>query len=63
VLNAEGKRLAKRDGAVTLAEIGMPTALTRIAESLGAHAETIDDLLVGFDPMRLPTKPWTYRPD
>jgi glutamyl-tRNA synthetase len=63
VLNAEGKRLAKRDGAVTLAEIGMPTALNRIAESLRAHAETIDDLLVGFDPMRLPTTPWTYRPD
>ena len=63
VLNAEGKRLAKRDGAVTLAEIGMPTALNRIAESLRAHAETIDDLLVGFDSMRLPTTPWTYRPD
>ncbi len=63
VLNAEGKRLAKRDGAVTLPEIGMPTALTQIAESLGMRAATIDDLLAGFDPKRLPTEPWTYRPD
>jgi glutamyl-tRNA synthetase len=63
VLNAEGKRLAKRDGAVTLPEIGMPTALTQIAESLGTRAATIDDLLAGFDPTRLPTKPWTYQPD
>ena len=63
VLNAEGKRLAKRDGAVTLPEIGMPTALTQIAESLGMRAATIDELLVGFDPTRLPTEPWTYRPD
>jgi glutamyl-tRNA synthetase len=60
VLNAEGKRLAKRDGAVTLPEIGMPTALARIAESLGTPATTIEALLVGFDPTRLPTKPWTY---
>ena len=63
VLNAEGKRLAKRDGAVTLPEIGMPTALTQIAESLGMRAATIDDLLAGFDPTRLPTKPWTFQPD
>lgn len=63
VLNAEGKRLAKRDGAVTLPEIGMPTALTQIAASLGTSAATIDELLVSFDPTRLPTKPWTYQPD
>jgi glutamyl-tRNA synthetase len=62
VLNADGKRLAKRDGAVTLPEIGMPTALTQIAESLGTKAATIDELLADFDPTRLPTTPWTYRP-
>jgi glutamyl-tRNA synthetase len=63
VLNTGGKRLAKRDGAVTLSEIGMPTALTQIAESVGTRAASIDELLVGFDPTRLPTKPWTYQPD
>jgi len=62
VLNADGKRLAKRDGAVTLDEIGVPTALRQISESLGMHANTIEGLLEGFDPTRLPTTPWTYRP-
>lgn len=60
VLNTEGKRLAKRDGAVTLPEIGMPTALAQIAASLGTPATTLDEWLAGFDPARLPTKPWIY---
>ena len=63
VLNAEGKRLAKRDGAVTLTEIGVPTALARIAASLGFTASTADGMLAEFDPARLPRLPWTYRPD
>lgn len=62
VLNAEGKRLAKRDGAVTLAEIGVPTALAEIAGSLGFTATSVDGMLTEFDPARLPRKPWTYRP-
>src|SRR5204862_7038993 len=33
VLNEDGARLAKRDGAVTLAEIGVDRALTQIASS------------------------------
>ena len=40
VLNEDGARLAKRDGAVTLAEIGMPRALEQIAASLGSAATT-----------------------
>ena len=36
VLNEDGARLAKRDGAVTLAEIGVQRALAQIAESLGS---------------------------
>ena len=39
VLNADGKRLAKRDGAVTLGEIGVPTALHRIAGVAGLHRD------------------------
>lgn len=62
VLNAEGKRLAKRDGAVTLAEIGVRPALTLIAESLGYTTTTLDGMLAEFDPMTLPREPWVYRP-
>jgi glutamyl-tRNA synthetase len=62
VLNTEGKRLAKRDGAVTLDEIGVPRALEQIAASLGFEAETLDGMLAEFDPARLPREPWTYQP-
>ncbi|MET0699830.1 MAG: tRNA glutamyl-Q(34) synthetase GluQRS [Mycobacterium sp.] len=62
VLNTEGKRLAKRDGAVTLADIGLPDAMAQIAESLGYAAATLDGMLAEFDPTRLPREPWIYRP-
>ena len=62
VLNEDGARLAKRDGAVTLAEIGVDTALGQIAESLGHTAATVADMLAEFDPQRLPRTPWIYRP-
>lgn len=61
-LNAEGKRLAKRDGAVTLADLGVRRAWTLIAESLGTSAEDIDALLQRFDPALLPRQPWVFRP-
>ena len=41
VLNEDGARLAKRDGAVTLAEIGVERAVAQIAESLGYSATTL----------------------
>jgi glutamyl-tRNA synthetase len=63
VLNPDGARLAKRDGAVTLAEIGVRKAVARIADSLGYQANTIDQMLSQFDPSRLPREPWIYRPD
>jgi glutamyl-tRNA synthetase len=62
VLNAEGKRLAKRDGAVTLADIGVQRALHEIAVSLGFTATTPDAMLDQFDPAGLPTRPWIYQP-
>lgn len=62
VLNADRARLAKRDGAVTLAEIGMPQALEQIAASLGWRAATVDEMLALFDPARLPREPWIYSP-
>lgn len=62
VLNTEGKRLAKRDGAVTLAELGTSRALTLIAGSLGFSTGTVTDMLTEFDPERLPREPWVYAP-
>lgn len=62
VLNSDGARLAKRDGAVTLADIGVPDALSRIAASLGYTAATPEEMLAEFDPRRLPHQPWVYRP-
>ena len=61
-LNAEGKRLAKRDGAVALAELGVEQALTLIGGSLGYTATTVDGMLAEFDPTRLPHDPWVYEP-
>ncbi|HEY5852467.1 MAG TPA: tRNA glutamyl-Q(34) synthetase GluQRS [Aldersonia sp.] len=68
VLNAEHKRLAKRDGAVTLTDrkqLGETPAevLAALAKSLGLR-ETDDphDLLPGFDPDRLPRDPWIFTP-
>ena len=62
VLNAEGKRLAKRDGAVTLADVGVDHALSLIAGSLGYSGGTVDAMLAEFDPGRLPREPWIYQP-
>ena len=62
VLNEDGARLAKRDGAVTLAEIGMPRALEQIAASLGFDATSLDGMLAEFDPAGLPRDPWIYSP-
>lgn len=63
VLNEDGARLAKRDGAVTLGEIGVPRALAQITASLGWPAHDIDELLDRFDPAGLPRHPWIYVPD
>ena len=60
-LNTEGKRLAKRDGAVTLAELGTARAWALITESLGWPAADMDQLLARFDPATLPREPWIYR--
>lgn len=63
VLNADGARLAKRDGAVTLAEIGVPRAIAQITASLGWPATSLAELVDRFDPAALPRDPWIYLPD
>lgn len=60
-LNTEGRRLAKRDGAVTLAELGAERVLALIAGSLGFTATTVDGMLAEFEPALLPRGPWTYQ--
>jgi glutamyl-tRNA synthetase len=70
-VNAQGRRLAKRDGAVTLPDlaalgIGPSGVLGLIAESLelASPGERIspDALLERFDPERLPRSPWVVIP-
>ncbi|WUI30796.1 tRNA glutamyl-Q(34) synthetase GluQRS [Nocardia sp. NBC_00416] len=68
VLNADGKRLAKRDGAVTLADRlargeTVEQVVSELADSLGLAGHTAGDLLAGFDPGRLPRAPWVLDPD
>ena len=63
-VNVQGRRLAKRDGAVTLSDLAAvgidpPQVLGIIADSLGwAAPDRLSDLLVVFDPARLPRDPW-----
>jgi glutamyl-tRNA synthetase len=65
VLNHDGARLAKRDGAVTLgdlAAVGLSAGEVRdmILESLGLPGGPLGDALDSFDPARLPRKPWVW---
>ncbi|WP_312856797.1 tRNA glutamyl-Q(34) synthetase GluQRS [Arthrobacter mobilis] len=65
VLNSEHRRLAKRDGAVTLGELvrrGLSTDDVRDAllASLGLPAGPLEAALAVFDPAALPREPWIY---
>lgn len=62
-LNKDRKRLAKRDGAVTLRELGPSRTLALIAASLDRSADSLADLLDDFDPAALPRAPWVFRPE
>jgi glutamyl-tRNA synthetase len=71
VLGPDGERLAKRHGAVTLADlaghgVGPGGLLSEMAASLGlaapAEPVTAAELVARFDPARLPLAPWTYPP-
>ncbi|MFI6167749.1 tRNA glutamyl-Q(34) synthetase GluQRS [Nocardia sp. NPDC051052] len=63
VLNADGQRLAKRDGAVTLADqrtLGdtPDQVVAALVHSLGYPATSAAALLDSFDPAHLPREPW-----
>ncbi|MCU1552780.1 MAG: tRNA glutamyl-Q synthetase, partial [Arthrobacter sp.] len=66
VLNADGARLAKRDGAVTLADLALAgVTADRVRDallgSLGLPAGPLDRVLAVFDPAALPREPWVWR--
>lgn len=62
VLNAQGQRLAKRDGAVTLREMReADVVIQKLADSLGmGGARSLDELRAGFDPAELPREPYVW---
>lgn len=65
VVNSDGARLAKRDGAVTLrdlADAGCPPAAVRdrLLESLGLPAGPLGNALAAFEPDALPREPWVW---
>ncbi|MFB0834659.1 tRNA glutamyl-Q(34) synthetase GluQRS [Arthrobacter halodurans] len=67
VLNREGRRLAKRDGSVTLAALerdGIAPARVRqlLLRSLGLPEASLAAALAAFDPARMPREPWIYSP-
>jgi len=65
-VNALGERLAKRDGAVTLADLGLPPDAVRslLGTSLGLNEPfepvTMAELAQRFDPDALPRTPWVW---
>lgn len=67
VLNPRRRRLAKRDGAITLAALaraGLSAAdvRNRILLSLGLPAGPLEDALHAFSPARLPREAWIFEP-
>ena len=73
VLGPDGARLAKRHGAVTLADlaarsIGPAAVLGAMASSLGlarpgSPVGSVAALVTTFDPDRMPVDPWRFDPD
>ncbi|WP_026157096.1 tRNA glutamyl-Q(34) synthetase GluQRS [Corynebacterium capitovis] len=61
VVNAAGVRLAKRDGAVTLRDMGLEAAWPELVRSVGcAGAASTSELLETFDPAGLPPEAWVW---
>jgi glutamyl-tRNA synthetase len=65
VVNSDGARLAKRDGAVTLADLsreGVPVAYVRdlILKSLGLPAGTLEQALSAFRAGNIPRERWVW---
>lgn len=63
VLNEAGRRLAKRDGAVTLREMGeVAGVVEKLCSSLGYDGATsLAEVSESFDPARVPAEPFIWR--
>jgi glutamyl-tRNA synthetase len=66
VVNSDGARLAKRDGAVTLADLALAGATATdvrdfILQSVRLPAGTLEGALSAFRPADLPRDPWVWR--
>ena len=65
VVNSDGARLAKRDGAVTLADlagagVSADAVRDRLLASLNLPAGTLEQALAAFNPATLPRQPWIW---
>lgn len=62
VLGPEGKRLAKRDGAVTLRDMGpVADSVRQLCASIGyPGARTLEEVRASFDPRHVPSGPVTW---
>jgi glutamyl-tRNA synthetase len=65
VLNADGARLAKRDGAVTLGDLALlgrteDQVRDALLDSLGLPAGPLERVVAAFDPAALPREPWVW---
>jgi len=54
VVGPDGSKLSKRDGALPLATLDVPTSLNAALRILGSDATTLPDALAHFDPKRIP---------
>ncbi|MCL3837842.1 tRNA glutamyl-Q(34) synthetase GluQRS [Aeromicrobium duanguangcaii] len=61
-LTADGRRLAKRDGAVTLRDLTPAQAWDLIGASLGVGARSPEALLSELDPWEISLDPWIVTP-
>lgn len=61
VLNAAGKRLAKRDGAVTLRDMDLSWARAELARSIGLQPASPAGLLEQFAPSKLSRQPVVFK--
>ncbi|MDO5033098.1 tRNA glutamyl-Q(34) synthetase GluQRS [Corynebacterium sp.] len=65
VLNEQGVRLSKRDGAVTLRQLLQERDVARVLRemscSLGYEASSAAELLEKFDPQRMPREPYIWQ--
>jgi glutamyl-tRNA synthetase len=65
VVNSVGARLAKRDGAVTLADLALAGASVMevrdyILQSVGLPSGSLEQALAAFVPGKLPREPWVW---